>query len=619
MPPSEPEPLHPGLRLQAILRAPVHLRKIATAAAHGSLDSLRRLRKFMQGPQNDFSLPVVYANLDPAKIPSPSAIEALDENGVSDITRAFLSLLILSDLKKRKLPTGGLVAQLWPRCWAWIQFLWMHYHRWPSTDTSGVEEDRAAHFLIIDDLHYHPEGRAIVYATPGVRILLAQVWRMFVHRVQIDPTRIAGLRAVTELLAEREQLDFHSQHPPVNSPLHIAHIEELAEGAGGMDQLAVLIVDHISLFPTDPADMAQVLRGVLAFIRDTKFRGLFWPHEFRSAGIARALIEAVLAIALTEVDDLVALLDMAFDTIQWVISGNLRHLNAALRDGLLDTILTCCEANLDVPTVRDMLKHGLSDCTIHYYVLRKMRSCIPTDTRVPETSPMLKEWQSFLDLLDERGTFLDRFDSPGYKCGAIQEKTQFKRCGGCLEAYYCSESCQRADWRAGGHREACGLREHNYVGTRDRNFIRGLLQRDYIHHKHAILTSQVEFIAAHPDQPFYVLFDYTSGRPEIEIKPCVGVRGPANVQMNAYNRRQLARATQSGGRLILHRAFISFGGVSCMYWFPLRTRTAVQHEQMRQMATEVAGTEDATAIELRLEEMATIEDDTDGSVITETH
>jgi hypothetical protein len=63
---------------------------------------------------------------------------------------------------------------------------------------------------------------------------------------------------------------------------------------------------------------------------------------------------------------------------------------------------------------------------------------------------------------------------------------------------------------------------HTYparLSTRTQTFIRTLLHTDYLAQKPTILLLQVEFLAAHPNQPFYVGFDYTDGRAVVRVYP----------------------------------------------------------------------------------------------------
>ncbi|KAF8207807.1 hypothetical protein K438DRAFT_1814314 [Mycena galopus ATCC 62051] len=641
---ASPEALYPGLRLQALSRVPGSIRRIATAAAHGSLESLCYLQSFTNGPQIELYLPVIYANLDPAAIPNPDRVEGppgpyLDENAVSAIIRAFISLLAISD---NPLPRNDAMPQLWPRCWAWIQFLDLHYYSIPLSLNRrqipfippdldrGEQNNRVAYVRIVDAFNYHPEAGMAIDLTPGVRVLVAQVWRTLLRHAQIYGGA-TGLSCVCGFLSEKEPLNFQSAHPPTVQPHHRTHIEELAEGAGGgMDELATLVVEQISFVPADSADWILPMYQTLAFIRDSKFRGLLWEEEFRFSGLVKALIDAIPAVVVTDVNYIEDILYMCFDTLDWMIFSNLDCLSSALRNGLLSAIAACGKADIVVEPLRCILTHHLPACTIHYYVLLRMRA-FSTEARsaVPGASSMFGDWMSLFDLVDERAVLLDFYDlgepsmvsraCDNLECCAIKGKRALKRCGRCRKQYYCSELCQAADWRTGGHRGACALliRRHKgaslylpqHLRTRGRDFIRAILHHDYLKHKHHILLSQIKFLVAHPDQPNYVGFNYTKGRVKIDVYPTVGdVNSPWGVGNDVHDEREVERAQRSGGRYTLHRAFIGIGGMAFLHWFPLRATNAALDELVQRLAGEVDRSIDVDALKARLlEELAALE------------
>lgn len=41
------------------------------------------------------------------------------------------------------------------------------------------------------------------------------------------------------------------------------------------------------------------------------------------------------------------------------------------------------------------------------------------------------------------------------QCQKIEDKTKFKKCGGCQSQLYCSRECQAKHWKFGGHRQIC--------------------------------------------------------------------------------------------------------------------------------------------------------------------
>ncbi|KAJ7825607.1 hypothetical protein B0H13DRAFT_2374883 [Mycena leptocephala] len=348
---ARPEALYTGLRLQALSRLPVSIRarlplhacpsiedfqRIASAAALGSLENLCYLI-FMEGTRIEQYLPIIYTNLDPAAIPNPDRVEGPpgpypDENAASAIIRAFIPLLAISD---NSLPRNDAMPQLWPRFWAWIQFLDLPYYSIPLSVNRpqmtcippdldrGEQNNWVAYFRIIHAFNYHPEASMAINSTPGVRVLVAQVWRTLLRHAQISGD-IFGLPSVCGFLSEKEPLDFRSAHPPTIQPHHRTHIEELAQGTGGgMDELATLVVEQISLVPADSADWIISMYWTLAFIRDSKFRGLLWAEEFRFSGLVKALIDAIPAVVLTDVNHNEDVLYMCFDTLDWMIFSNL--------------------------------------------------------------------------------------------------------------------------------------------------------------------------------------------------------------------------------------------------------------------------------------------------------
>jgi hypothetical protein len=126
--------------------------------------------------------------------------------------------------------------------------------------------------------------------------------------------------------------------------------------------------------------------------------------------------------------------------------------------------------------------------------------------------------------------------------------------------------------------------------TRAQNFIRTLLHTDYLAQKHTIFLLQVEFLAAHPNQPFYVGFDYTDGRAVVRVYALEDSGGPWGVPRDQCNNEYLIRAERGGGRMVLHRVFVSTGEASYMRWFPLRMTSSVLETGVLRLARELEGT-----------------------------
>ncbi|KAJ7314856.1 hypothetical protein DFH08DRAFT_894890 [Mycena albidolilacea] len=632
---TEPE-LDPILRLGNIKNLPPLLHRIANAAAQGSLESLRRLRKnLVNASQDDAKLciPIFYANLDPKGIPSTDELDAAtrDDFVVSGLSRAFISLLALKNYEK--LPPNILPA-LWPRSWAWIQCLDRYHWLLPACDTADEINNRLDYFWILDRFYSAEETGASVDQTPGIRVLVAQVWATMLDHIRICGD-ISGMRQLSYMLRGREKPDY--QATPVVEPHHIAHLEELIEGTGGgRDEFAALVVEHIIL-TSSRADSLGFLAVILIVLQDAQFRRILGePRVFVSAGILGALVNAICAVNSRGHHEFCTLLDIAFYLVgMWMVS-DMSIMIAALEAGLLRAIVSC---SADYPRMNKV--HGilqqLPEATIHYYVLRAMRNGMKEVEDIVSgaefvTSPMWDDWKKLADLISERGAIQNRCDSgihallracDNVVCGAIRDKNTFRRCSGCLRHYYCSEACQRSDWYAGGHRQNCSTFCDCKVRlpTRAQNFIRTLLHTDYLAQKHTIFLLQVEFLAAHPNQPFYVGFDYTDGRAVVRVYALEDSGGPWGVPRDQCNNEHLMRTERGGGRMVLHRVFVSVGEASYMRWFPLRMTSSVLETGVRRLARELEGTQrsDFDAIRPRLMQQIVALDAAAMGKVLETH
>ncbi|KAJ7628251.1 hypothetical protein DFH06DRAFT_1338696 [Mycena polygramma] len=168
------------------------------------------------------------------------------------------------------------------------------------------------------------------------------------------------------------------------------------------------------------------------------------------------------------------------------------------------------------------------------------------------------------------------------QCDTIAQNVHFRRCSGCRNSYYCSYECQKFDWRTGGHREHCTRREPAL-----QRFLRdALLTADYEAAKYSTIYPQkVRFMAAHPDEQFFTLFDYTAGAVHIEVLPIAGEFAQSRFGWDAEWRHDVERAVRSGGRMQLDVMIIAAGDRVQYLVVPLRQR-AHAHETLKRLAVE---------------------------------
>ncbi|KAJ7854572.1 hypothetical protein B0H14DRAFT_3865506 [Mycena olivaceomarginata] len=326
------------------------------------------------------------------------------------------------------------------------------------------------------------------------------------------------MRQLSYMLRGREKPDY--QATPVVEPHHIAHLEELIEGAGGgWDEFAALVVERVIL-TSSRADSLGFLAVILIVLQDAQFRRILGePRVFVSAGILSALVNAVCAVNSRGHHEFCTLLDIAFYLVgMWMVS-DMSIMIAALEAGLLRAIVSC---SADYPRMNKV--HGilqqLPEATIHYYVLRAMRNG-------------MKEVEDIVS-------------------GA--------------EFVVPSAIKTHSDDVLG----ACGT----IIAQRHANAQIGMLVVIVKIAAHSAIA-KVEFLAANPNQPFYVGFDYTDGRAVVRVYALEDSGGPWGVPRDQCNNEHLMRAERGGGSMVLHRVFVSTGEASYMRWFPLRMTSSV--------------------------------------------
>ncbi|KAJ7725164.1 hypothetical protein B0H16DRAFT_1895179 [Mycena metata] len=138
-------------------------------------------------------------------------------------------------------------------------------------------------------------------------------------------------------------------------------------------------------------------------------------------------------------------------------------------------------------------------------------------------SDLFEAWSAFCDLAQSRISILKRYKSASYislkpcgslKCAEIHRKRVLMRCSGCKRQYYCSRRCQSVDWED-GHRTACprlvsaNRDEPEHLTTRDKSFLRALIDHDYKLSQLDILRYELDFIHAYPDRMPCLVFDYS--------------------------------------------------------------------------------------------------------------
>ncbi|KAJ7722637.1 magnesium transporter NIPA-domain-containing protein [Mycena metata] len=171
-------------------------------------------------------------------------------------------------------------------------------------------------------------------------------------------------------------------------------------------------------------------------------------------------------------------------------------------------------------------------------------------------------------------------------CCEVKYKVDLRRCSQCMNMYYSSPECQKEDWVSRGHGQLCWSLPTKAVhkggtdaSTREKSFLRFLLQADYLTHKHTILALHGEAMARTPEQgPFYTAFNYAAGPVYLRVLPAKELSAllPAGAQRlgGAY---QLRRHGAARGKMSLNVAMLPRGRREFRYWIPpMRSPTSTR-------------------------------------------
>ncbi|KAJ7677097.1 hypothetical protein DFH06DRAFT_618443 [Mycena polygramma] len=603
--------IHPSLNFARLARLPLSLRLVATSAYHGKITSVERIVSLCKegNAQAQYFLPVLFANLAPSKLPLDSYMDT-DWSMLSDDEQMGVvipPLRCLDCIRNGAPIPDDALQDLWPRVLAWCKFIFTYYEFIPPSERPGLY---AMSTLFVGLLHRFVvkfrEGAKLLESTPGVRALFATVWRHVFLRIGYDPDANA---------MELQHISLFLQFDAMNSGT--LPIDEYLDGLDhSPDELASIVLLHLDYAVAQLRDtpftenLRTFITAPLTFLGYMDNDHAPFRAALRDRNGAESITKALVQLAEKNIPDTeelqmhcLTLLVREMDT-----PAGFRQLGQNLSRGLLKGI-GLCAYNLNSPTCDVVLQgwlQNLTSTTIFYSILVAFEKVLPSVQtfglgerfRSPETTAL---WRILVQVVQERGKVRKRFDSDDYAattacdnvlCGQIMEKHRFRRCSGCHSANYCSIDCQRSDWNEGQHRAVClelrNIRQDQscMLTTRDRSFIRALLDHECASNPQILalslsaLHSKSQF---HVDNPGFMVFNYTSGRPRPKVSNHPGslVFPPGTVDWSAYYRRRFER---SGGRFALHVMVLHGGGRILRLALPMRSADSRVHDRLALLA-----------------------------------
>ncbi|KAJ7154168.1 hypothetical protein C8R46DRAFT_1297882 [Mycena filopes] len=624
--------MHPALRLNALnalpssqqvlpfavllpFLVPIDPKRKALAAVKGSEPDFHEIRDLFHDASMRYDyreksilfLPVFYANLERAKIPTGDGLDDPSMFTAGPVYLAMISLKEIHSMASNIPLLPSVLRDLWPHLWRWVQFFDVYRPTVGDDAGPGVRFLKLVSLLLPDDI-----TSGILASTPVLRRMVARSWDILLRTT--EPTVPFGFDGLTELIRWKLL---------ITSP---ADVEEFVEGAGGsFNDLATLILGYVDRIPKEDFGWEG---EIFEFIDNVETVLGFTRTSDPSIGPLRT--------ALSSVDAVASVTRMAYKLMRNVsptsrhiphpipkaihllihlfITTGSRLLPAALRAGLLYVVVSCSAgfypSEFDLTMlVKNVLAHSL----MSYSTLSVLESALETVEHIAQSprfraSGVFEHWNTFIEISRERLAVFNKFNEVGrqrrkvcdnVQCGKIADHTLFKRCSICKCSYYCSLKCQNSDWFAGEHRKFCRpspcfrLSEMSipHIGAREREFMRALLDHEYNKSKIAVYIKQVIFMAENPQTPFFTLFRSSRGCFDIHVHPLairqLRLLWPEydNHQLGGLH-NELVRAAGSAHRMTVHvlgmPEWHNKQGQS--FLLPLRSETSFAHNTLTRIS-----------------------------------
>ncbi|KAF7312874.1 MYND-type domain-containing protein [Mycena kentingensis (nom. inval.)] len=549
--------MRPALNPEVLKRLPLDLRNRATRAMLGNRIEMMALFRTqrLQTSHRAILAAVLYGALDPSPIPATLPANAAESaHWQQKIDFVLQTCEGFGDYVEGNFLRAELLEDIWQRVWCWLQFIETVLSR-AGPDRDDLRSD--FYKLVVETVtalvrfeELHRLSTACVWDTDGVFHLIGTAWFHLVRLQEASP--------VSWFWTE-----WYNIFLPESSRARTPDLTELASGVGGnWDSLAVVIVKHLrqsmpqSGMRMAPADTANI-EGLLYILQDSPGVGFAALH---SALARNGLIDVLVRAAHTYLvvgydigervreDNIQEVVHLLWTALCRRMDGawSARTVAEAVQAGFL-SIFLFYRGELDNPANELDIRGNL--CTIMGYILRDFMGHRTVLTEIRNafvgidhsaqlhTRVATDLWQTFFDLASERIQILDLYESgelpklracDNLQCGKVLPRQELKRCSECKAVYYCSQACQRADYRdpQAGHRSSClelgAVKRATLLeyAPKDRSFLVALLNWGYDRHRVDIALrylDELRRVGTNGTKTLYTVFDWTSGVCRIEV------------------------------------------------------------------------------------------------------
>ncbi|KAF7331321.1 MYND-type domain-containing protein [Mycena kentingensis (nom. inval.)] len=647
-------PIHPALKLDTLNGVSPYTKRLGLAACRAGR-TYEDLNGFLVHAKSNFEsnamcpslLPVFYDNLSSA--PSDDAIE---EHLLCQ-TIALEGLAFIIHAASRAIP-GSVAIYLWLRAWPSFCFVREHWAIHPERDTRSYADFIAIAVILCEFCVGNPLAQGKIIGTPNLPQVLGEAWALL---GDVQPGTFNG--------------DVPAHFPYLVDSLRLGskkNFPQLVEGAGGtIKHLARAFEGHASQLAAQCDSLSTQISHLISLVdefdgvKDTSGATIVplgpLGASLRTSSFVKTITRILFDLTMYdpnrapehfELFDPMSNIDGAKACLHILCrifhETTEEHIPAALKAGLLQCI--AIYAPLADPSSRmetylnQLASRAIPSSATSRTVVRTLRAvfregsearklmmsepflhCPLSGEQIGEDLVQLAQSRIVLLDLIEGESFVEKKACDNVTCGKIAPKAEFKRCV-CETVHYCSEPCQRRDWKEGSHRLYCDLATGVRSGlgswdmpTRDRAFLRACTSQLYHSGKADILANHVRLLSERHasgapqdplDENFAVFFNLFSNPPSvlsISARRLQEYMASSFTELPDWFRRAGIRALAGGdsdpvladeaygqpGLLQLHVIIFHLGGRGPVRIVPLRSSSPTIFDGVREIARRAAG------------------------------
>ncbi|KAJ6478351.1 hypothetical protein C8R45DRAFT_1007094 [Mycena sanguinolenta] len=486
--------MHPDLRPAIISTLPI---RFATPALNGSLADFQKLMELLKRQPHSnpaIFLPVYYANLDLAGIPTAAGLDPWTTH-VSPINRALLSLEGTPRLwaASYRWP-DGLLSALWPRIWSWVHFLDVYNEIILPFILLSEVDAYSLYMRSILEILTNSNEVPLPSFPPGLWMLFGRAWRITLPPV---PGR--------NTMAHSDVVRFLGTDTESGWP---GNFREYLQGVGTVNDFAALISRHIfhAMPDSTPVYLHFQLSGMLRMLVERNDHSGSLHMALVNHGIVRWIAKIICHYAISAAEQMVELIAMCLTLLQRAFNTfpSYPAVTEALESNRLITLISryaqrqATQWNHYLQRLFAMVlpRSMLSQCRIDEQRLLPVLDF--------QDAELTAAWECLNTLAMATISILQAYDSGAkgdahplsgayrviracnnMKCGRLCGRNEIKRCLSCHQTNHRSARCQSIDWHIDGRRAICQplqplrLAEYALPSERDNSFLRAL-----IHHLH---------------------------------------------------------------------------------------------------------------------------------------